>query len=33
MIEIFRVLAEGTGVSPSRLAVSPLAGALRYQLV
>ncbi len=33
MMEIFRVLAEGTGVSPSRLAVSPVARSLRYQLV
>src|SRR5262249_57784721 len=33
MIEIFRVLAEGTGVSPRRFAVSPLRRSLRYQLV
>src|SRR4029453_5982977 len=32
MIEILRVLAEGTGTSPRRLAVVPVARSLRYQL-
>src|SRR5260370_24539409 len=33
MIEILRVLAEGTGTSPSRSARAPVAQSLRYQLV
>src|SRR5438552_8061833 len=32
MIEILRVLADGTGTSPARFAVSPLLQSLRYQL-
>src|SRR2546429_8106917 len=32
MIEILRVLAEGTATSPRRLAVAPLARSRRYQL-
>jgi hypothetical protein len=33
MIEIFRVLADGTGTSPRRLEVAPVVKSLRYQLV
>jgi C4-dicarboxylate transporter len=33
MMEIFRVLAEGTGVSPRRSARAPVVRSLRYQLV
>src|SRR5262250_2205586 len=33
MIEIFRVLADGTGTAPRRSARSPLARSFRYQLV
>src|SRR5882672_5332069 len=32
MIEILRVLADGTGTSPSRSAVAPVARSFRYQL-
>ena len=33
MIEIFRVLADGTGTSPRRSDVAPVVKSLRYQLV
>jgi hypothetical protein len=32
MIEIFRVLADGTGTSPSRWALAPVARSFKYQL-
>ena len=33
MIEILRVLAEGTGTAPARSAVAPVVRSFRYQLV